>query len=143
NLARVTSFASALENGLDTLVGPSGTNLSGGQKQRVAIARALLKNAPVIVYDEATSALDGENERAVMEAAFDNTFQRTVICIAHRLSTIKAADRTLVFDAGQLVDDGTHDQLAKHSEIYRSIFHLETPDPMVESGKKLRQSVLR
>ncbi|TKB80943.1 MAG: hypothetical protein E5W81_12920 [Mesorhizobium sp.] len=97
----------------------------------------------MIVYDEATSALDGENERAVMEAAFDNTFQRTVICIAHRLSTIKAADRTLVFDAGQLVDDGTHDQLAKHSEIYRSIFHLETPDPMVESGKKLRQSVLR
>ncbi|MES0030812.1 MULTISPECIES: ABC transporter ATP-binding protein [unclassified Mesorhizobium] len=143
NLARVTSFASALENGLDTLVGPSGTNLSGGQKQRVAIARALLKNAAVIVYDEATSALDGENERAVMEAAFDNTFQRTVICIAHRLSTIKAADRILVFDAGQLVDAGTHDQLAKHSEIYRSIFHLETPDPMVESGKKLRQSVLR
>ncbi|MER9754082.1 ABC transporter ATP-binding protein/permease [Mesorhizobium sp. M0166] len=143
NLARVTSFASALENGLDTLVGPSGTNLSGGQKQRVAIARALLKNAAVIVYDEATSALDGENERAVMEAAFDNTFQRTVICIAHRLSTIKAADRILVFDAGQLVDAGTHDQLAKHSEIYRSIFHLETPDPMAESGKKLRQSVLR
>ncbi|MER8389385.1 ABC transporter ATP-binding protein/permease [Mesorhizobium sp. M1380] len=143
NLARVTSFASALENGLDTLVGPSGTNLSGGQKQRVAIARALLKNAAVIVYDEATSALDGENERAVMEAAFDNTFQRTVICIAHRLSTIKAADRILVFDAGQLVDGGTHDQLAKHSEIYRSIFHLETPDPMAESGKKLRQSVLR
>ncbi|MER9236020.1 ABC transporter ATP-binding protein/permease [Mesorhizobium sp. M0622] len=143
DLARVTSFASALENGLDTLVGPSGTNLSGGQKQRVAIARALLKNAPVIVYDEATSALDGENERAVMEAAFDDTFQRTVICIAHRLSTIKAADRILVFDAGQLVDAGTHDQLAKHSEIYRSIFHLETLDPMVESGKKLRQSVLR
>ncbi|MER9555288.1 ABC transporter ATP-binding protein [Mesorhizobium sp. M0323] len=143
NLARVTSFASALENGLDTLVGPSGTNLSGGQKQRVAIARALLKNAAVIVYDEATSALDGENERAVMEAAFDNTFQRTVICIAHRLSTIKAADRILVFDAGQLVDAGTHDRLSKHSEIYRSIFHLETPDPMVESGKKLRQSVLR
>lgn len=143
NLARVTSFASALENGLDTLVGPSGTNLSGGQKQRVAIARALLKNAAVIVYDEATSALDGENERAVMEAAFDNTFQRTVICIAHRLSTIKAADRILVFDAGQLVDAGTHDQLSKHSEIYRSIFHLETADPMVESGKKLRQSVLR
>ncbi|MER8866452.1 ABC transporter ATP-binding protein/permease [Mesorhizobium sp. M0751] len=143
NLARVTSFASALENGLDTLVGPSGTNLSGGQKQRVAIARALLKNAAVIVYDEATSALDGENERAVMEAAFDSTFQRTVICIAHRLSTIKAADRILVFDAGQLVDAGTHDQLAKHSEIYRSIFHLEAPDPMVESGKKLRQSVLR
>ncbi|RWN61278.1 MAG: ABC transporter ATP-binding protein [Mesorhizobium sp.] len=142
-LARVTSFASNLENGLDTLVGPGGANLSGGQKQRVAIARALLKNAPVIVYDEATSALDGENERAVMEAAFDDAFQRTVICIAHRLSTIKAADRILVFDAGILADSGTHEELASRSEIYRSIFHLETSAPPVESGKKLRQSVLR
>ncbi|MCF6118153.1 ABC transporter ATP-binding protein/permease [Mesorhizobium muleiense] len=142
-LARVTSFASNLENGLDTLVGPGGANLSGGQKQRVAIARALLKNAPVIVYDEATSALDGENERAVMEAAFDDAFQRTVICIAHRLSTIKAADRILVFDAGILADSGTHEELARRSEIYRSIFHLETSAPRVESGKKLRQSVLR
>ncbi|WP_419696401.1 ABC transporter ATP-binding protein [Mesorhizobium muleiense] len=142
-LARVTSFASNLENGLDTLVGPGGANLSGGQKQRVAIARALLKNAPVIVYDEATSALDGENERAVMEAAFDDAFQRTVICIAHRLSTIMAADRILVFDAGILADSGTHEELARRSEIYRSIFHLETSAPLVESGKKLRQSVLR
>ncbi|WP_167391243.1 ABC transporter ATP-binding protein [Mesorhizobium temperatum] len=143
DLARVTSFASNLENGLDTLVGPSGTNLSGGQKQRVAIARALLKNAPVIVYDEATSALDGENERAVMEAAFDDAFQRTVICIAHRLSTIKAADRILVFDAGMLADSGTHDELAERSEIYRSIFHLEASAPIVEGGKTLRQSVSR
>ncbi|RWN02017.1 MAG: ABC transporter ATP-binding protein [Mesorhizobium sp.] len=142
-LARVTSFASNLENGLDTLVGPGGTNLSGGQKQRVAIARALLKDAPVIVYDEATSALDGENERAVMEAAFDDAFQRTVICIAHRLSTIKAADRILVFDAGILADSGTHDELARRSEIYRSIFHLEASAPLVEDGKTLRQSVLR
>ncbi|WP_192356159.1 ABC transporter ATP-binding protein [Mesorhizobium mediterraneum] len=142
-LARVTSFASNLENGLDTLVGPGGTNLSGGQKQRVAIARALLKNAPVIVYDEATSALDGENERAVMEAAFDDAFQRTVICIAHRLSTIKAADRILVFDAGMLADSGTHDELAERSEIYRSIFHLEASAPLVEGGKTLRQSVSR
>ncbi|RWO29120.1 MAG: ABC transporter ATP-binding protein [Mesorhizobium sp.] len=142
-LARVTSFASNLENGLDTLVGPGGTNLSGGQKQRVAIARALLKDAPVIVYDEATSALDGENERAVMEAAFDDAFQRTVICIAHRLSTIKAADRILVFDAGILADSGTHDELARRSEIYRSIFHLEASAPLVEGGKTLRQSVLR
>ncbi|CAH2394672.1 ABC transporter ATP-binding protein [Mesorhizobium ventifaucium] len=142
-LARVTSFASNLENGLDTLVGPGGTNLSGGQKQRVAIARALLKDAPVIVYDEATSALDGENERAVMEAAFDDAFQRTVICIAHRLSTIKAADRILVFDAGLLADSGTHDELASRSEIYRSIFHLEASAPLVEGGRTLRQSVLR
>lgn len=142
-LARVTSFASNLENGLDTLVGPGGTNLSGGQKQRVAIARALLKDAPVIVYDEATSALDGENERAVMEAAFDDAFERTVICIAHRLSTIKAADRILVFDAGLLADSGTHDELARRSEIYRSIFHLEASAPIVEGGKTLRQSVLR
>lgn len=141
DLARVTSFASNLDDGLDTLVGPSGTNLSGGQKQRVAIARALLKNAPIIVYDEATSALDGENERAVMDAAFDTAFQRTVICIAHRLSTIKAADRILVFDAGVLADAGTHEELARRSEIYRSIFHLETPGPTVARGKKLRQSV--
>ncbi|RAZ77259.1 ABC transporter ATP-binding protein [Mesorhizobium atlanticum] len=137
DLAQVSSFASGLENGLDTLVGPGGTNLSGGQKQRVAIARALLKNAPIIIYDEATSALDGENERAVMDAAFDAASQRTVICIAHRLSTIKAADRILVFDAGLLVDSGTHEELAKRCEIYRSIFHLSTPE-VVQSGRKLR-----
>ncbi|TIU81716.1 MAG: hypothetical protein E5W01_20180 [Mesorhizobium sp.] len=78
-----------------------------------------------------------------MEAAFDDAFQRTVICIAHRLSTIKAADRILVFDAGMLADSGTHDELAMRSEIYRSIFHLEASAPIVEGGKTLRQSVLR
>ena len=124
-ISAVMEFAKDLPNGLESSVGPNGRNLSGGQKQRVAIARALLKPAPIVIYDEATSALDGESERTVISANFDQGQIRTVISIAHRLSTIQHCDRILVLDAGYLIAQGTHEELVKSSEVYRSIFHLD------------------
>ncbi|WP_230655691.1 ABC transporter ATP-binding protein [Psychrobacter sp. I-STPA10] len=112
--------------GLDTHVGERGVKLSGGQRQRIAIARVMLKNAPILLLDEATSALDSEVEHAITES-LDNMMQgKTVIAIAHRLSTIAALDRLVVMDKGQIVEQGSHDELLAKNGIYASLWQRQS-----------------
>jgi ATP-binding cassette subfamily B protein len=111
-------FISALPEGYQTYLGERGVRLSGGQRQRVSIARAMLKNPPLLLLDEATSALDAESERMV-QAALESAMQdRTTLVIAHRLSTVQRADRIVVLEAGQIVEIGTHAELAAAGGLY-------------------------
>jgi len=110
-LARVDELAGRLPAGVDTVVGEAGSALSGGERQRVSIARALLKPAPILLVDEATSALDTENEAAVVDALTADPRPRTRVIVAHRLASIRHADRVLFLDGGNIVEDGTVDEL--------------------------------
>jgi ATP-binding cassette subfamily B protein len=116
------------------MVGDRGVRLSGGQRQRLAIARALLKNAPVLLLDEATSALDSESEQAI-QAALDVLMRgRTVIAIAHRLSTLRNFDRIVVMDAGEVIDDGSPQELSHRPGPYRELLRAQNQmaEPMME-----------
>jgi ATP-binding cassette subfamily B protein len=120
--AHAQEFIDKLPGGLDTVVGERGVKLSGGQRQRVAIARAILKDAPILILDEATSALDSESEKLI-QAALENLMKnRTSIVIAHRLSTIAKLDRIIVLDDGEIVEDGTHQQLLKSGGMYANLW---------------------
>ncbi|MDO6641253.1 ABC transporter ATP-binding protein [Shewanella sp. 5_MG-2023] len=112
--------------GLDAQVGERGVKLSGGQRQRIAIARVLLKNAPILLLDEATSALDSEVEAAIQESLYELMEGKTVIAIAHRLSTIAAMDRLIVINKGQIVEQGTHQELIKSEGIYAQLWSHQT-----------------
>ncbi|MCG6408242.1 ATP-binding cassette domain-containing protein, partial [Vibrio fluvialis] len=112
--------------GYDAQVGERGVKLSGGQRQRIAISRVLLKDAPLLVLDEATSALDSEVEAAIQESLNELMQGKTVIAIAHRLSTIAAMDRLIVLDKGQVVEQGTHQQLIDHNGIYAHLWAHQT-----------------
>lgn len=112
--------------GLDAQVGERGVKLSGGQRQRIAIARVLLKDAPILVLDEATSALDSEVEAAIQESLYQLMQGKTVIAIAHRLSTIAAMDRLIVIDEGQIVEQGTHQELLNSGGIYAQLWAHQT-----------------
>ena len=115
-------FIDELPEGLNSIVGERGVNLSGGQRQRIAIARAMLKNAPILILDEATSALDSESEGFVQEAFAELMQNRTTLVIAHRLSTLLTMDRILVFDQGQIVEQGKHSELVKNRGIYAGLW---------------------
>jgi len=121
-LAHADEFIEKLPEGYDTLVGERGIKLSGGQRQRVAIARALLKKAPILVLDEATSSLDSESEKYIQDGLWELMKDKTAIVIAHRLSTIKHLDRILVLDNGDIVQDGTHDELIKQEGLYKKLW---------------------
>lgn len=123
--AAADQFLSALPEGYDSYVGERGVMLSGGQKQRIAIARAILRDAPVLLLDEATSALDAESERAVQEAVDRLSDGRTTLIVAHRLATVKKADRIVVFEAGQVVAQGTHDDLVADGGLYARLARLQ------------------
>jgi ATP-binding cassette subfamily B protein len=118
-------FVAALPQGYDTQLGERGVTLSGGERQRLAIARAILKNAPVLLLDEATSALDAENETLVQGALDALMKGRTTLVIAHRLSTIVNADRILVIDAGQIVEEGRHATLLAAGGLYARLAKLQ------------------
>ena len=94
-------------------------NISGGEKQRISIARAIMKDAPIIILDEATANVDPENEKELMEAVAELTHDKTVIMIAHRLKTVRNADKIFVVDHGEIVQQGTHDALAREDGLYR------------------------
>ena len=125
--ANALEFIAGLEDmkgrkGLDAHVGERGVKLSGGQRQRIAIARVFLKDAPILVLDEATSALDSEVEAAIQENLFDLMQGKTVIAIAHRLSTISAMDRLIVLDQGNILEEGSHDDLVEQGGIYSDLW---------------------
>lgn len=123
--AHVSDFLPQLPNGIDSPAGPRGSNLSGGQRQRIAIARALLRNTPILLLDEATSALDTKSE-AIVQAALESLSDgRTTLVIAHRLSTVRNAHSIVVMDQGQVVDQGTHDELLARGGIYADLHSLQ------------------
>ena len=109
--------------GYDAHVGERGVSLSGGQRQRIAIARVVLKDAPILIMDEATSALDSEIESAIQKSLNQLMEGKTVIAIAHRLSTIAAMDRLIVFDQGEIIEQGTHQQLMETHGVYAKLWH--------------------
>ena len=120
-IANAHDFIMEMPNGYQTNIGDRGGRLSGGQRQRISIARAILKNPPILILDEATSALDTESEKLVQDALERLMRSRTTIAIAHRLSTIKNADRIYVLHEGQIVEQGTHDQLITKGGYYRRL----------------------
>jgi ABC-type multidrug transport system fused ATPase/permease subunit len=121
-LAGVDAFARELPDGYDTIVGERGVTLSGGQRQRVALARALLLDAPVLVLDDAVSAVDAGTERAIRTALADGARDHTIVSVAQRLSTVRAADRIVVLERGQIVEEGTHDALVTAGGAYTRLF---------------------
>lgn len=123
--AHCHAFISQLHEGYDSMVGERGIKLSGGQRQRIAIARALLKNAPILILDEATSALDSVTEKDIQDTLHQLMKGKTTIVIAHRLSTLSEMDRILVFDQGQIIEDGTHDALLKQNGHYAKMWTMQ------------------
>ncbi len=121
--AKAHEFIKSLPKGYHTMVGNRGIKLSGGQRQRIAIARAILKDAPILILDEATSQLDSINEKLIQSSMDELTKAKTTLVIAHRLSTLKEMDRILVFDDGQIVEDGTHEALLKKNGLYKKLWH--------------------
>ncbi len=124
-IANAHHFILQTEDGYQTNIGDRGVKLSGGQKQRINIARAVLANPPIMLLDEATSALDTESEKLVQEALNNLMLNRTTLVIAHRLSTIQNADKIIVLDKGQVVEQGSHIELLNHNGIYKKLIDMQ------------------
>ena len=123
--ANATEFIDQLPEGMEYNIGDGGSKLSGGQRQRLSIARALLKDSPILILDEATSALDNVSEQLVQEAIQRLVSDRTTIVIAHRLSTIMHADLICVMQEGQIVEQGTHEELLERGGIYAHLYQIQ------------------
>ncbi|WP_394971374.1 ABC transporter ATP-binding protein [uncultured Croceitalea sp.] len=124
-IANAHDFIMELPDGYQTNIGDSGNKLSGGQKQRLSIARAVLKNPPIMILDEATSALDTESERLVQDALEKMMRNRTSLVIAHRLSTIQNADTIIVLNKGEIMEQGTHEELMKSGKGYKKLVEMQ------------------
>lgn len=124
-IANAHEFISATEAGYETNIGDRGAKLSGGQRQRICIARAVLQNPPIMLLDEATSALDTESEKLVQDSLYKLMENRTTVVIAHRLSTIQNADKIVVIEAGQIVEEGSHQELISRQGLYRRLIDMQ------------------
>ena len=121
NIANCEDFIEKLPDGYHTLVGENGSSLSGGERQRLSIARAFLKNAPILILDEITASLDVENEKRIQESLNRLIQDKTVLIISHRLKSIEKVNKIVVMDQGKVVDQGTHSELYRRSEIYKNL----------------------
>ncbi|MBE8712249.1 ABC transporter ATP-binding protein [Sphingobacterium hungaricum] len=124
-IANAHEFILKTENGYSTNIGDRGSKLSGGQRQRICIARAVLKNPPIMLLDEATSALDTESEKLVQDSLYKLMENRTTVVIAHRLSTIQSADLIVVIEAGEIVEQGNHQELIQNNGLYRRLIDMQ------------------
>ena len=124
--AQCDEFLARFPKGIDTMAGDSGKQLSGGERQRISLARAILKNAPVIILDEATAFMDPENEEKMNAAISEIIKDKTVVVIAHRLSSIKKADKICVLKSGNIIAEGTHDELMKNCEEFQKLWKAST-----------------
>lgn len=131
-MAGAHDFVTELAQGYDTLVGERGSNLSGGQRQRIAIARALVMNPRILILDEATSALDYESESIIQKNMREICRGRTVLIIAHRLSTVRTADRIITIEKGEVVEDGSHDDLIRSNGRYAKLWRIQSGDPATQ-----------
>lgn len=134
-MAHCHEFVSQLKEGYESLVGERGIKLSGGQRQRIAVARAMLKNAPILILDEATSALDSVTEKYIQDGLHTLMQDKTTIVIAHRLSTLSQMDRILVFNAGYIIEDGTHEELIQAKGHYAHMWQMQAGGFLPEQEK--------
>ena len=133
-IAEADEFIEALPHGYETIVGERGQKLSGGQRQRLSIARAVLRDPQILILDEATSAVDNETEAAIQRSLERISVNRTTIVIAHRLSTIRNAHQIHVLEHGEVVESGTHDELAAKDGLYAALWRVQTGDRARSSG---------
>ena len=124
-MASLRTFVESIPEGAQTIVGERGLKVSGGEKQRIAIARVLLKNPAILLFDEATSALDSESERSILSAMADISANKTTLVIAHRLSTIVDADRILLLNDGEIVEQGSHQELLTQDGHYARLWQMQ------------------
>lgn len=125
-IADIHRVIESFEKGYDTLIGEKGVNLSGGQKQRVAIARAVIRNTPILIFDDSLSAVDTETEVQILNALKNQAGQATVIIIAHRITSVMNADRIYVLNHGEIVQQGTHEELTEMPGMYQRIWKLQS-----------------
>jgi ABC-type multidrug transport system fused ATPase/permease subunit len=124
--ANAHDFIERFPEGYKTEIGERGAQLSGGERQRIAVARAFLKDAPILILDEPTSSIDSKTEAVILDALDRLMVGRTTFIVAHRLSTIRNAEKILVLNHGELVEQGTHEELLEAEGLYKQLHEMQT-----------------
>jgi ABC-type multidrug transport system fused ATPase/permease subunit len=140
-VAQLHDFIESLDQGYETPIGERGSTLSGGQRQRMSIARAVLLDPPVLILDDSTSSVDAGTEELIRQAMVSVMQGRTTFVIAHRLSTVHRADVILVMQEGEIVEQGTHQELLAEGGLYRDIYELQLR-PQEEVMKEMEAAVI-